>query len=37
MVGGEEGGNLIGGMDRQFRGLALSLLSGEKVRGFMSK
>lgn len=37
MVGGEEGGNLTGGMDRQLRGAALSVFSGKKLSGFMSK
>jgi NADPH:quinone reductase-like Zn-dependent oxidoreductase len=37
MVGGEEGGNLTGGMDRQLRGLALSWFSTKKLRGFLNK
>ncbi|MEO7059519.1 MAG: NAD(P)-dependent alcohol dehydrogenase [Lapillicoccus sp.] len=37
MVGGEEGGNLTGGMDRQLRGAALSLVSTQSFRGFLSK
>jgi NADPH:quinone reductase-like Zn-dependent oxidoreductase len=37
MVGGEEGGNLTGGMDRQLRGAVLSLFSGKKLRGFLSR
>lgn len=37
LVGGEEGGSLTGGMDRQLRGAALSLFSGKKLRPFLSK
>jgi NADPH:quinone reductase-like Zn-dependent oxidoreductase len=37
IVGGEEGGNLIGGFDRQLRALALSLLVGQKLTMLASK
>jgi NADPH:quinone reductase-like Zn-dependent oxidoreductase len=37
MVGGDEGGNLTGGMDRQLRGFVLSTFSAKKLRGFMNK
>ena len=33
IVGGEEGGNLTGGMDRQLRALALSLFVGQRLTG----
>jgi len=36
-VGGEEGGNLTGGMDRQLRGAVLSVFSSKKLRGFLSR
>ena len=37
MVGGEDGGRLTGGMDRQLRGMALSLFGGRRFRGFLNK
>ena len=37
IVGGEEGGNLLGGFDRQLRALALSLLVGQKLTMLASK
>ncbi len=37
IVGGEEGGNLIGGFDRQLRALALSLFVGQKLTMLASK
>jgi NADPH:quinone reductase-like Zn-dependent oxidoreductase len=37
LVGGEEGGRLTGGMDRQLRGLAWSLVVGQRFRGFLNK
>ncbi len=37
IVGGEEGGNLTGGFDRQLRALALSLLVGQKLTMLASK
>ena len=37
MVGGEDGGSLTGGMDRQLRGLALSLVVRQRLRGFLNK
>ena len=37
IVGGEEGGSLTGGMDRQLRALALSLFVGQRLTGVMCK
>ncbi len=37
MVGGEGGGNLTGGMDRQLRWTVRSLFSSKKLRGFLNK
>jgi NADPH:quinone reductase-like Zn-dependent oxidoreductase len=37
MVGGEDGGRLTGGMDRQLRGMALSLVGSRRFRGFLNK
>jgi NADPH:quinone reductase-like Zn-dependent oxidoreductase len=37
IVGGEEGGNLTGGMDRQLRALLLSLFVRQRLTGCMSK
>jgi NADPH:quinone reductase-like Zn-dependent oxidoreductase len=37
MVGGEDGGRLTGGMDRQLRGLVLSLVVGQRLRGLLNK
>lgn len=37
LVGGEDGGRLTGGMDRQLRRLAWSLVAGQRFRGFLNK
>ena len=37
IVGGEEGGNLTGGMDRQLRALTLSLFVGQRLTGVLCK
>jgi NADPH:quinone reductase-like Zn-dependent oxidoreductase len=37
LAGGEEGGNLTGGMDRQLRALALSALVRQRLTGFLCK
>ena len=37
IVGGEEGGNLTGGMDRQLRAMSLSLFVGQRLTSFMCK
>jgi NADPH:quinone reductase-like Zn-dependent oxidoreductase len=37
LVGGEEGGSLTGGMDRQLRALALSLFVGQRLTGVLCK
>jgi NADPH:quinone reductase-like Zn-dependent oxidoreductase len=37
LTGGEEGGSLTGGMDRQLRGLVLSRFIGQRLTGFMPK
>ena len=37
MVGGEDGGRLTGGMDRQLRGMAWSLFGRRRFRGFLNK
>ena len=37
MIGGEEGGRLTGGMDRQLRGLVMSLFLTQRLRGFLNK
>jgi NADPH:quinone reductase-like Zn-dependent oxidoreductase len=36
-VGGEQGGRLTGGLDRQFRAVALSLLVRQRLTFFVSK
>ena len=37
ITGGEEGGSFSGGMNRQFRALALSLLVGQRLTFFVAK
>jgi NADPH:quinone reductase-like Zn-dependent oxidoreductase len=37
IVGGEEGGNLVGGFDRQLRALGLSLFVGQRLKMLASK
>ena len=37
MIGGENGGRLTGGMDRQLRGLVVSLFVTQRLRGFLSR
>jgi NADPH:quinone reductase-like Zn-dependent oxidoreductase len=37
LLGGEEGGKLTGGMNRQIRALALSLFVGQRLRMFIAK
>ncbi len=37
MVGGENGGSITGGMDRQLRGLVMSLFLSQRLRGFLNK
>jgi NADPH:quinone reductase-like Zn-dependent oxidoreductase len=37
IVGGEDGGNLTGGMDRQLRALTMSLFVGQRLTGFLCK
>ncbi len=37
IVGGEEGGSLTGGMDRQLRALALSIVVRQRLTGFLCK
>jgi NADPH:quinone reductase-like Zn-dependent oxidoreductase len=37
LTGGEEGGNLTGGMDRQLRALVLSRFVGQRLTGFIPK
>ncbi len=37
IVGGEEGGNLTGGMDRQLRAVTLSLFVGQRLTGMLCK
>jgi NADPH:quinone reductase-like Zn-dependent oxidoreductase len=37
IVGGEEGGNLTGGMDRQLRALALSMVVRQRLTGLLCK
>ena len=37
LVGGEDGGRLTGGMDRQLRGMALSLFGRRRFRGILNK
>jgi NADPH:quinone reductase-like Zn-dependent oxidoreductase len=37
IVGGEEGGNLTGGMDRQLRALTMSLFVGQRLTGVLCK
>jgi NADPH:quinone reductase-like Zn-dependent oxidoreductase len=37
ITGGEEGGSMSGGIDRQLRGMVVSLVGRRKVRGFLCK
>jgi NADPH:quinone reductase-like Zn-dependent oxidoreductase len=37
ITGGEEGGNISGGLDRQLRGMVMSLFGRRKVRSFICK
>ncbi len=37
IVGGEEGGNLTGGMDRQLRAMTMSLFVGQRLTGVLCK